>query len=295
MVCCPACGGWPCRCGTCGVGPDGVPDLYVPAPELGEEVATTDRVRAFYEASPFPEYRDGDDIGALVRRARANPFLLALDAAITPGLTVVEAGCGTGQMSMFLAATGRTVVGMDLAFAPLLRGRAFARANGVNVELVRGNLFRPPFPVDSVDVVIANGVLHHTASARNAFAALGRIVKPGGHFIVGLYNRWGRLLLPFYGSAHAADTSARGKAWYADQHQHPHESRHTVDEVLGWLGEDGFSFVSAWPAIQPGIEPRGLFDAQPEGGWLAHQLAQLGWLGRARDGGLWVTVGRKGP
>ena len=67
---------------------------------------------------------------------------------------------------------------------------------------------------------------------------------------------------------------------------------YSVDEVLGWLDEEGLDFVSASPSIT--FAPEGaLFEAQSRGWRLEHWLAQLSWLGRAADGGLWVTVARK--
>ena len=47
------------------------------------------------------------------------------------------------------------------------------------------NLFKTPFREESFDVVISNGVLHHTGDARGGFDALLHKLKPGGHIIVG--------------------------------------------------------------------------------------------------------------
>ncbi len=295
MVQCPRCR-QPWQVGhPCGVEErDGIPDLYVPAPEAGEDVAVTERVRLFYEERPFPDYRDTDDLGALVRKGRANGFTRDLDDAIPPRATVVEVGCGTGQMSLFLAVAGRSVVGVDLTWASLGLAESFRRKAGIpSAQFVRANVFRLPFADASVDVVISNGVLHHTANPRAGFAELARIVRPGGYVLVGLYNRYGRALLPLLASAHRKGTSAREKAWYNDQHLHPQESRHTADEVLGWLAEEGLTFVSASPPLELGAAPGPLFSPSSSGTPLGRFFAQLSWLPRAGDGGLWVTVAQK--
>jgi 2-polyprenyl-3-methyl-5-hydroxy-6-metoxy-1,4-benzoquinol methylase len=104
------------------------------------------------------------------------------------------------------------------------------------------NLFRPAFRKASFDLVICNRVLHHTGDPARGFRSLARLIKPGGHIIIGLYNRIGRLttdlrrfLLNKFGDslrcldAHMRDKSlneSRKRAWFMDQYKHPHESKH---------------------------------------------------------------------
>ena len=57
----------------------------------------TATVQAFYEQRPFPDYRDDDDRGSLLRRGRASGFTRELDDALPARAKVVELGCGTGQ------------------------------------------------------------------------------------------------------------------------------------------------------------------------------------------------------
>lgn len=298
-LCCPRCGAalqdLSCACGAAYSERDGVLDLYRPG--AGSDEAMTERVRGFYEERPFPDYRPDDDRGSLLRRGRANPFTRALDEHIPPRARVVELGCGTSQMALFLGLAGRPVVGIDLSMASLQLGESFRQKAGIqNVRLVRGDLFAPPLAPRCADVVISNGVLHHTPDARAGFAAMARLVAPGGYAVLGLYNRWGRLLLPLLRSRHAeeARTGRRAAAWFNDQHQHPRETRHTVDEVLGWLTAEGLDFVSASPSIVPGQPAQANpFEPTDPGGRVGHLFAQLSWLGRAEDGGLWVTVARR--
>lgn len=269
---------------------DGILDCVVDA---NDAVSTT--VNAFYEERPFPNYRPEDDRGTLMKRGRANGFTRALDEAVPLNATVVELGCGTGQLPMFLGlASGRRCIGVDLTHASLKVAEGFRARSGLdNVTFVRGNLFEPPVQRGSADIAISTGVLHHTADARGGFRVLASLAKPGGYVIVGLYNRIGRALLPLHRARHRAlADSARGDAWYHDQHHHPHETRHTVDEVLDWFDEEGLDYISASPPITF-ASPRPMFEAQPRGSRIEHWLAQLSWLGRAADGGLWVSVARK--
>lgn len=297
MLACPTChktfADGRCECRRDWTETGGVPDLYVPAPEAGEDVRLTERVRAFYEERPFPDYRPDDDQGSLLRHGRADAFTRALDEEIPPRAKVLEIGCGTGKLSNFLGVAGREVVGLDLSMASLLRAEAFRRRAGLGtVTFVRGNLFRPPIAPGSADVVIAMDVLHHTGDCRAAFRAVGRCVAPGGYLVVGLYNRYGRALSPLARGEQGRAETERENAWHHDPDQHPRESRHTADEVLDWLAEDGFAFVNSSPSLTPGGETGKLFQRHSPGTWLGRTLAQLSWMSRARDGGQWVTVGQ---
>src|SRR5438105_14132294 len=77
--------------------------------------SSDDRVRAFYEQSPFPGYPPRDTLSGLRARAARSEFARLLDAAIPGDATVLEMGCGTGQLSLFLSSADRVVIGADLA------------------------------------------------------------------------------------------------------------------------------------------------------------------------------------
>jgi len=90
---------------------------------------------------------------------------------------------------------------------------------------------------------------------------------------------------------------AKRRAWFADQYLHPHESEHTVDEVLGWFERAGLEFVRGIPSTSPGREDlaeKNLFEPEPRGSRLDHvrtQLKQV--LTGNREGGFFVMIGRK--
>lgn len=299
MLACPRCQRpWPdpgpcAGCGLVAQDHDGVLDLFVDRP--GGEDGVTGTVRAFYEQRPFPDYRPEDDRGSLLQRGRASPFTRELDDSLPPQARVVELGCGTGQLGLFLALAGRPVLGVDLSLASLQVAEAFRRRAGIgSARLVRGNLFVPPVLPASADLVICSGVLHHTGDPEGGFRSAVALLRPGGCILVGLYSRAGRLLLPLLRGRHQRQaTDRRGLAWYADQHEHPHETRHTVGEVLGWFSRAGLRYLSARPGILPGQPEGPLFQSSDPGGSLGQLAAQLSWLGRAADGGLFLMVGQK--
>jgi len=316
LLACPSCGGGlrpGLACRSCGVVydvSDGVADLRVR--EGGD--ARTELVRTFYTASPFPGYPPRLTLSALRARASRSELATLLDAAIPGDARIVEVGCGTGQMSLFLATAERIVVGADLTRASLELAADAARRFGLRrVRFVETDLFRPGLAAGSFDVVYSSGVLHHTPDPRAAFAAVARLARPGGMIVIGLYNVYARLLhrlrrliaratgfrlIPFDPVLRdRAAEPARREAWLRDQYQHPEEHRHTLAEVQRWFRENGVEYVRAYPSstvAEDRLSGRQLFDPALDE-WRAEQLlVQLGWLtSLGHEGGLFITIGRK--
>src|SRR6266481_3847539 len=119
LLACPRCAGRlgaDLRCSSCAAeygAPGGIPDLRLPADER------TETVREFYAQAPFPGYPARDSYGWLRARAGRSELARLLDQAISGDARIVEVGCGTGQMSLFLATADRLVIGADLTRASL--------------------------------------------------------------------------------------------------------------------------------------------------------------------------------
>ena len=231
---------------------DGIPQLFWPHDRFDETSDVTKQVKAFYEETPFPNYDDHDSVRVLIEKARRGVYAKELNAALPFNSTVLEVGCGTGQLTNFLGVSCRRVIGTDMCMNSLRLGETFRRQHGLSrVRFVQMNLFRPCFKAGVFDVILCNGVLHHTADPVGGFQGLVPLLRPGGHIVIGLYNWYGRFFTDLRrqifrmtgNRAKWIDPYLRGtpvgeskrKAWFADQYQHPHESEHTVDEILQWF------------------------------------------------------------
>ncbi len=311
LLACPACGGsltadWLCRdCGARYQAPDGIPNLRL------ETGARSDVVRLFYESAPFPGYPPRDSLSWLRARAERSEFARMLDRAIPGDARILEMGCGTGQMSLYLARADRIVIGADLTRASLLLGASAARRFALNrIQFVETDLRRPGLRAGAFDLVYSSGVLHHTQDPRASFARIVQLARPGGMIVVGLYNAFARIPLrlrrfvarlsgyrwiPFDPVLNdRKNEPARREAWLRDQYRHPEEHRHTVFEVQGWLEENGVEFLRTYPSALIGEEQQDLFASAADNWRPEAWLAQLGWIRLlVDDGGLFVTVGRR--
>jgi SAM-dependent methyltransferase len=311
LLACPACQGvldpqWTCTgCGAHYPAPDGIPDLRLPGD------GCTDTVRGFYEQAPFPGYRPRDSLEALRSRAERSEFARLLDAAIPAQARILEVGCGTGQMSLYLASAGRVVIGADIARASLKLGAEAARRFGVaGVQFVETDLHRPGLRAGAFDVVYSSGVLHHTSDPRRAFQAILPFLRPGGTILIGLYNAFARVPLQLRRciaqlSGHRwipfdpvlrdrRCEPARREAWIRDQYRHPQEHRHTAAQVRGWFAETGIEYLRTYPSLVMGEDPADLFAAEEDYWPVEAWLSQIGWMARlGHEGGLFVTIGRR--
>jgi arsenite methyltransferase len=111
----------------------------------------------------------------------ANPFSLG---RLAPGEHVLDLGCGAGTDTLvaaqMVAPAGR-VTGIDMTPEMLSKAQAAAAAMGAtNVDFVEGDVEQLPFPAESFDVAISNGVIDLIPDKDAVFAELFRVLRPGG-------------------------------------------------------------------------------------------------------------------
>ena len=160
----------------------------------------------------------------------------------------------------------------------------------------------------AVVVVICSGVLHHTPDPRASFAAVARLVRPGGVIVIGLYNLYARLpllarralarltgfrFIPGDPVLHARRAEpARQEAWLRDQYQHVEEHLHTLGEVRRWFAANDIEYLRAVPSALLDGEELDLFTQSCDDWGIEGFLAQLGWMRTAGpEGGLFVVTG----
>jgi SAM-dependent methyltransferase len=111
-----------------------------------------------------------------------------------PGL-LLDLGCGTGRLLVHAAQRGHRVLGVDLSAEMLAVAAAKARQARVEVSMLQANLAE----LDA----LANASFDHAAclfstlgmvvgdEARcRVVAHVGRLLRPGGRFLLHVHNRW---------------------------------------------------------------------------------------------------------
>ena len=156
-----------------------------------------ERVRAFWQAHPCGTKFSDAEIGTreFFERVEAHRYEkewhipAAAAFANTPGLKVLEIGCGLGTDGAQFAKAGADYTGVDLTEAAIGLARKRFELFGFKGKFQVADAENLEFPDASFDVVFSHGVLHHTPDISAALREIHRVLKPGGRAIVMLYHR----------------------------------------------------------------------------------------------------------
>jgi len=108
--------------------------------------------------------------------------LLHHDQRYPEGSLVLEAGCGVGAQTVFLAGNNPKVsfLSVDISPVSLKQAQSAVQAAGFsNVKFQQADLFHLPFADNTFDAVFVCFVLEHLSEPLKALAELKRVVKPG--------------------------------------------------------------------------------------------------------------------
>ena len=140
------------------------------------------------------------DEGDMNRRYQSDPVLWRMLGEVS-GLTVLDAGCGTGYLAIAMARRGAQVIGVDWSPRMIAIARERAGALGVEVDLRVDSCSELATVADaSVDAIVSNYVLMDLPDLEGAVASFHRVLREGGHAVAvfshpcfGPPGGWGRL------------------------------------------------------------------------------------------------------
>jgi SAM-dependent methyltransferase len=173
-------------------------------------------------AAYFPDTR----AETLTDLAMIDTFAQAVTAGDDP--QVLDAGCGTGRISHYLAERGCLVQGIDLSPGMI----AIARRDHPALPFTVGSLTDLPFPDGRFAGVLLWYSIIHTPPDGQAriFAEAARVLRPGGHLLVGFQDGEG-----------TRDVSAAflrsGREIRLERHRYP------VDQVASRIEDAGLHEV----------------------------------------------------
>lgn len=120
--------------------------------------------------------------GTYIWGTAPSSFARRVSALLPRGALVLDLGCGEGRDSVFFAARGFEVTGVEVSLAGLRKAERLARARGIRVRWIHGDIarltLRGPF-----DLVYSCGAIHYVPRARRdrLFARLANITRPAGY------------------------------------------------------------------------------------------------------------------
>jgi ubiquinone/menaquinone biosynthesis C-methylase UbiE len=139
---------------------------------------------ALYDEKAFDEF-----VAPFATRFAEN----GINREVFRGKKCLDAGCGGGRGSIFMAQSGaREVTGVDLSPTNVASSRKRAAQKGfTNLHFEQQSLMDLPFEDESFDIVWCNGVLHHIADPDAGLREITRVLKKDGWMWLYLYGSGG--------------------------------------------------------------------------------------------------------
>ncbi|MGD2093132.1 MAG: metalloregulator ArsR/SmtB family transcription factor [Candidatus Aminicenantes bacterium] len=151
-----------------------------------EDLAEADRI---LEKRRIEETRFFDSIAEdweklkkeIIGEANLNSMILE---AVPLSNTIVDMGCGTGDLMVSLRERAKQVIGVDKSSKMLDEAKRRLANDGKNVDLRIGDLEHLPLRDGEADLAVINMVLHHVLDPMKTFQEAYRVLKKGNTFII---------------------------------------------------------------------------------------------------------------
>ena len=161
--------------------------------DLKHENNITREVKQFYEQIQFPGHRpmEQDSLIFLRRFSKLIDRLTKEKSSVT----ILDAGCGTGNTSLELASLFKNIqfVGIDISCTSIETAKKSARGKNLsNVKFYEWNLLDPFHYEKRFNVILCFGVLHHTAQMQKVMQNLYTLLESDGSLFLWVYGKYGR-------------------------------------------------------------------------------------------------------
>jgi SAM-dependent methyltransferase len=142
----------------------------------------TERSRRIWSAGDYDRISAGF-------REEARTFVERL--ALRPGHLVLDAACGSGNLTIPAASTGAFVYGLDLVPSLLSATSRWAAREGLTLTLDLGNVEDLPYSDGRFDIVMSMFGIMFAARPDRAVAELARVTRRGGRVALANWTRAG--------------------------------------------------------------------------------------------------------
>jgi 2-polyprenyl-3-methyl-5-hydroxy-6-metoxy-1,4-benzoquinol methylase len=183
-------------------------------------------------------------------QAREAVLLKCLHGRDLVGTNWLDAGCGTGRLSRFLAARGCRVLGVDAASEMVSAATQLAsscdysdRMQFARVETIA----HLPMNACSFEGILCSSVLEYVPNPRACLTEFSRVLKPGGILLVSVPNRNSVVRRIQLACHHAGSLMRTRWAEFLNYSRH----QYSIIEFEQSLAYSGFSLEAVLPFGSP--------------------------------------------
>jgi len=166
---------------------------------------TLNEVKNQYEDYPYPNRNPQDEKNRLIPTTLGNleriQSILYGGKKLDSNFRILDAGCGTGDNTVFMAENlkniGGKVVALDFSKTSLDITKERCEIRGLNnVEFINGSILDlPQMSLEKFDYIVCSGVLHHLKIPADGLKALQSVLKDNGFISLMVYAKYGRTVV----------------------------------------------------------------------------------------------------
>lgn len=216
------------------------------------------KVLDFYKVMPFNIYGDVKKACENIINNPINKTYPFLEKNLETSINILDVGCGAGWLTNNIKYNykSKKITGIDFNPIAIEFASKVSKKLNLNNDFEIQDLFK--FDKKGFDLILSIGVLHHTNDCLGALDHICKLGKEKTNIFVGLYHKFGRKpFLDFvasikhlndeekfkrYKDIHKLTNETHLKSWFRDQVLHPHETQHTLKEVIEIFEKNNYVF-----------------------------------------------------
>lgn len=198
----------------------------------------SDKIKELYRKYPFPS----DNPVSLKQLEKHGWILNSLPSPIKKASKILDAGCGTGEISCFLSKFGE-VTSIDFSENSIKLAKELKERFKIkNLNFILDDLTNLKHN-KKYDYIFSIGVLHHIPKIHLAIENLKSLMHKDSFLIISVYNRYSRYMNILL------DRQSQNKARKLDAYHHPFTFYYTNRQMIQLLERHNLKIVGFWRNI----------------------------------------------